>query len=115
MFGVAVTLPEKLVTRFPELAGVHWRRGGLPVHVAGWLLGKRSVAAITLWRTVFLARDVAFDAELLLHELRHVHQFAASRSFPVAYLWESVRRGYFANRFEADARAYASRRMRGDP
>ena len=55
------------------------------------------------------------DPELLLHELRHVHQFEASPAFPVLYLWESLFRGYHRNRFEADARAYASSRVRGAP
>ena len=88
------------------------RRGGLPVRVGGWALGRRVVAAITLWRTVFVAPGVALDAELLLHELRHVHQFEASTTFPVRYLWESVRRGYHANRYEADARTYAAAQLR---
>jgi hypothetical protein len=46
-----------------------------------------------------------------LHEIRHVQQFQASVSFPVQYLWESLRRGYYANRFEVDARRYASARL----
>ena len=112
MIGRRVILPPGLIARFPELASVHWRRGGVPVRVAGWFLGRRSAAAITLWNTVFLAPGVTFDAELLLHELRHVQQFGASAAFPVLYLWESVRRGYFANRYEADARAYAASRLR---
>jgi hypothetical protein len=29
----------------------------------------------------------------------------------VRYLWESARRGYFANRFEVDAREYAAQRL----
>lgn len=91
---------------------MHWRRGGIPVYVAGWPIGRRHVAAITLWRTVFLAPGVRLDPELLLHELRHVHQFQASQAFPFLYLWESLRRGYHDNRFEADARAYAARRIR---
>ena len=88
------------------------RRGGLPVRVGGWALGRSTVAAITLWRTVFVASGVALDAELLLHELRHVHQFEASAIFPLHYLWESVRRGYHANRYEADARTYAAAQLR---
>jgi hypothetical protein len=66
-----------------------------------------------LWRTVFLAPHARLDAELLLHELRHVHQFEASAAFPLLYLWESLFHGYRGNRFEADARAYASSRLRG--
>jgi len=113
LIGRRVAAPATLVARYPELGRVHWRRGGLPVFVAGWFLGQRSAAAITLWRTVFLAPHAPLDPELLLHELRHVHQFEASVAFPLLYLWESARRGYFANRFEADARDYAARRLRG--
>jgi len=113
LIGRRVAAPAALVARYPELGRVHWRRGGLPVFIAGWFLGQRSAAAITLWRTVFLAPHAPLDPELLLHELRHVHQFEASVAFPLLYLWESARRGYFANRFEADARDYAARRLRG--
>lgn len=113
LIGRPIALPEALVQRYPELAGAHWRRGGLLVRIGGWFLGQRSVAAITLWRVVWLAPDVGFAAELLLHELRHVHQFEASVAFPIRYVWESLRRGYFDNRYEADARAYAARRLHG--
>jgi len=114
LIGTRAELPPSLASRYPELARVQWRRGGVPVRVAGWFLGRgsRSAAAITLWRTVFLSPNVRFEAELLLHELRHVHQFEERLAFPVLYLWESVRRGYFDNRYEADARAYAARRLR---
>lgn len=112
LVGSGVELPKELVVRHPELAHMRLRRGGLPVRVGGWALGRRVVAAITLWRTVFVAPGVALDAELLLHELRHVHQFEASTTFPVRYLWESVRRGYHANRYEADARTYAAAQLR---
>ena len=81
--------------------------------IDGWFLGQLSAAEIKLWRTVFLSPHAPVDAELLLHELRHVHQFESSFAFPLLYLWESARRGYFANRFEADARDYAARRLRG--
>jgi hypothetical protein len=112
LIGRPVALPAAVVERFPELATVHWRRGGLPVRIAGLVLGRASAAAITLWRTVFLAPHVRLDAELLLHELRHVHQFQANAAFPLLYLWESLFHGYHRNRFEADARAFASRRVR---
>lgn len=82
------------------------------MRVGGWCLGKRSVAAITLWHTIWIAPDVEPDVELLLHELRHVEQFEASRAFPLRYLWQSLRHGYVRNRFEADARAYAASRVR---
>jgi hypothetical protein len=112
LIGRTVELPRPLLERFPELAAVHWRRGGLPLRVGGLFLGRTSVAAITLWRTVFLSPNVGLDPQLLLHELRHVHQFEANPAFPLLYLWESLRHGYHRNRFEADARAYAARRLR---
>jgi hypothetical protein len=70
------------------------------------------VSAITLWHTIWLAPDATRSAELLLHELRHVHQFEASATFPLQYLWQSVTRGYVGNRFEVDARRYAASRLR---
>ncbi|HEU4641681.1 MAG TPA: hypothetical protein VFS44_04435 [Gemmatimonadaceae bacterium] len=115
VIGERVRLPRALARPFPELEAVRIRRGGLPVRVGGWALGQRTVAAITLWRTIFVAPDVPLEAELLLHELRHVHQFEAAATFPVRYLWESIRRGYHANRYEADARRYATERLRAAP
>ena len=115
LIGVPVALPARVAERYPELREARYRRGGLPPRVGGWGLGQRTVAAITLWRTVFLAPGTPLDAELLLHELRHVHQFRASAAFPLLYLWESVRRGYHGNRFEADAQQYAARRVRPAP
>jgi hypothetical protein len=104
-------LPAPLVARYPELRRARWRRGGLPVRVGGWCLGQRTVSAITLWHTIWLAPDINPSIELLLHELRHVDQFEASAAFPLRYLWESVRRGYVWNRFEVDAREYAAARL----
>lgn len=111
--GRHTALPREIAARFPELDAVHWRRGGLPLWVAGLAMRRRGVSAITLWSVVFLAADAPWDPELLLHELRHVHQFGERLAFPVLYLWESIRRGYFDNRYEVDARAYAARRLRG--
>lgn len=113
LIGQPVELPTSLARRFPELNAARYRRGGLPPRVGGWCLGARSVAAITLWRTVWLASDVDWDPALLLHEVRHVHQFGSIPAFPVRYIWESFRRGYHSNRFESDARAYARDRMCG--
>lgn len=112
LVGVPEPLPPTLVARWPELARARWRRGGLPPRVGGWCLGTRTVAAITLWRTIFLGSDTRLDPELLLHEVRHVEQFANDRTFPLQYLWESARRGYHRNRFEVDAVRYAAHRVR---
>jgi hypothetical protein len=112
LLGRTEALPAALVARYPELAAIRLRTGGLPPRVAGWFLGRRTVSAITLWHTVFAAPDAHLDAELLLHELRHVHQFQGSSAFPILYLWESLRRGYHDNPYEVQARAFAAHRVR---
>jgi hypothetical protein len=111
LFGNAIALPEALTERFPELADLNYRRGGLPLRIGGLMLGQSTVAGITLGRTIFLAPATRLEPELLLHEFRHVQQFSEVRTFPFRYIWESLRRGYHANRYEADARSYAARRL----
>ena len=115
MIGRPIELPSSIVERFPELATVRWRRGGVPVRIGGLFLGRASVAAITFWRTVFLGPHVPLDPELLLHEFRHVHHFQTNLAFPLLYAWESLIHGYKRNRFETDARAYAAWRLRNPP
>lgn len=110
--GQPIELPHRLLRTYPELAEARWRRGGLAPRIGGLFLGRKTVAGITLWRTVHLGHGVSLDAELLLHELGHVRQFVASRTFPIRYLAESVRRGYSRNRYEHDAQAFAESRLR---
>src|SRR5450759_270035 len=100
LIGERIDVPEDVIRRFPDLAEATYRRGGLPVRLGGWALGTSTAAAITLWRTVFVAPTTALDAELLLHELRHVHQFLEYKAFPVSYLWQSIRYGYTRNTYE---------------
>ena len=111
LIGRPVALPAALVAQWPELASARWRVGGLPPRIGGWCLGRKSVAGITLGRTIWLAPAQRPGAELLLHELRHVQQFAESRWFPLRYALESARRGYRGNRYELDAVQYARRRL----
>jgi hypothetical protein len=113
VLGVPEALPAHLGSKFPELSGIRLRRGGLLPRIGGWFLGASSVQAITLWRTVWLGLGVEASAELLLHELRHVHQFQTVPAFPLRYIAEFLRRGYRRNRFEVEARQFASERMRG--
>ncbi|HEX2778776.1 MAG TPA: hypothetical protein VHM30_04700 [Gemmatimonadaceae bacterium] len=110
--GHEIALPAAMVRRHPELLDARWRVGGLPPRIAGLFLGRRSVAGITLWRTVFLAPGLVPSADLLLHELGHVRQFGSSRLFPLRYLLESARRGYCANRYEREAQEFADERLR---
>lgn len=109
--GRRMQLPSAFTDVYPELAEVSYRRGGIPPRIAGWVLGTRSAAAITLWRTIFIAPGTPLTAELLLHELRHVHQFLERKTFPLSYLWQSVRHGYLRNAYEVDARRYSALRL----
>lgn len=111
LVGEHLALPDTLADRYPELLTLRFRRGGLPLRVGGWMLGQATVAAITLGRTIFLAPNTRLDPELLLHEFRHVQQFSERKMFPFHYIWQSLRRGYYANRYEADARSYAASRL----
>ena len=115
LIGTPMSLPEPVLERWPELREARWRRGGLPPRIGGWCLGRSTVAGITLGRTIFLAPHAPLAPELLLHELRHVHQFASDRAFPLRYVWRSLRRGYARNEYETDARAFAASRAGGDP
>jgi len=111
LIGERIDLPDAMLQNYPDLAQATYRRGGLPVRVAGWALGTSSAAAITLWRTIFVAPRTQLTPDLLLHELRHVHQFLQRRTFPFSYLWQSIRYGYSRNAYEEDARRYAARRL----
>ena len=111
LIGDPLELPPDILARYPELAEAEYRRGGLAVRIGGWALGAATAAAITLRRTVFVAPSTALTAELLLHELRHVHQFQENWAFPVSYLWQSLRYGYSRNAYEVDARRYSASRL----
>ena len=113
LIGVPFTLPVPLLERYPELGDARWRCGGIALRIGGWCIGRPTVSGITLWRTIWIAAGAPLEPELLLHELRHVHQFEADPLFPLRYLWLSVRHGYTDNPYEADPRAYAARRLAG--
>lgn len=113
LLGRPFSLPATLLATYPELREARWRRGGLALRVGGWFLGRSTVSGITLWRTICLAERAPLSPELLLHELRHVHQFQGDRAFPLRYLWRSVRHGYTDNPYESDARSYAAQRVAG--
>lgn len=50
------------------------------------------------------------DERWLRHELCHVRQFKQHGFLPfiVKYIWESIRHGYYNNKYEAEARAAES-------
>jgi hypothetical protein len=72
----------------------------------------RGMAATTRPNRILLSGSgTAFiaDPDFLLHEFFHVvHQWNCRRLTRVRYLLESCRRGYWNNRFECEARAFAA-------
>ena len=64
------------------------------------VLGK-TIHLFGVTKTGFLA-----DEKWLKHELCHIKQFKqyGCFNFVVRYLWESLRKGYYNNRFEMEAR-----------
>ncbi len=77
--------------------------------IAARKLGKTSVA-IVLGNTIHL-RNVSESSFLknekwLRHELCHIRQFERYGfiGFIARYLWESLRKGYYHNKYEVEAR-----------
>lgn len=77
--------------------------------IAAWKLNARSVA-IVMGHTIHLHRateeDLLQDERWLKHELCHVRQFKqyGTLNFIILYVWESLRHGYYQNKFEIEAR-----------
>ena len=78
--------------------------------IAAMKLQSRSVA-IVMGKTIHLhgaTRDLFLQNEpWLKHELCHIKQFHDHGyfTFIAKYLWESLRKGYHNNKYEAEARA----------
>lgn len=77
--------------------------------IAAKKLGSKNVAMV-LGKTIHLhnTSKAAFlkDEKWVKHELCHINQFKQHGyvGFIVKYLWESIRKGYYNNRFEVEAR-----------
>ena len=67
--------------------------------------------AMVLGKTIHLhnitTKQFLSDEKLLKHELCHVRQYQQHGylRFIVKYLWQSLRKGYYNNKFELEARA----------
>ena len=72
-------------------------------------LGTQNVA-ITIGKTIHLyhvsKEDFLKDQKWLKHEMCHINQFKKYGffNFIAKYLWESLRHGYFNNKYEKEAR-----------
>ena len=71
---------------------------------------RSSNVAMVFGKTIHLfgvsKTDFLQDEKWLKHELCHIRQFKqyGYLNFVVKYLWESLRKGYYNNRFEVEAR-----------
>ena len=77
--------------------------------IAAIKLGAKAVAMV-LGKTIHLHNttktDFLKDERWVKHELCHIKQFKEHGyvGFIVKYIWESIRKGYYNNRFEVEAR-----------
>ena len=78
--------------------------------IAAWKLSSQSVAMV-LGKTIHLhnttKENFLQNKKWVKHELCHIQQFRQHGciGFIAKYLWESMRKGYYNNRFEVAARA----------
>lgn len=77
--------------------------------IAAWKLKATSVAivfgnTIHLWNSS--AANFLQNEKWLKHELCHIRQYKQHgyAGFIIKYIWESLRKGYYNNRFEVEAR-----------
>jgi hypothetical protein len=89
--------------RVPD--GVTVREGRLIPAIGGWLARMgQPAAAVTLRRTIIVHPGATLTRRLLLHELEHVRQWREDPLFPLRYTTETLRNGYWNNRYEQQAR-----------
>jgi len=92
-----------------HIPGIKIRQNSPLARIAAWKLGAGSVA-ITMGRTIHLhnacPKEFLADSRWLRHELAHVEQFRryGFYRFIWLYILESLRKGYYLNRFEVEAR-----------
>ena len=78
--------------------------------IAAFKLGTKRVAMV-IGNTIHLynttKEEFLNDKRWLKHELCHIRQFKQHGFFMfiIKYVWESIKKGYYNNRFEAEARA----------
>jgi hypothetical protein len=116
-FRIRTLIPETLALRSFLLALLimpylpfYIREDALIARVAAFFL-KSKRAAIVLGRTIYLhgakEQELTNSLPWLRHELRHVEQSQQQGAvlFLLRYLVESLRQGYWNNRYEVEARA----------
>lgn len=85
------------------------KENSLAARIAAWKLNASSVAivfgsTIHLWNCS--KQEFLQNEKWVKHELCHIRQYQQHGywSFILKYLWESLQKGYYNNRFEVEAR-----------
>lgn len=97
------------IVKMVEEQGVKIKEKSFIGRIAAWKLGSATVA-IVLGKTIHLhnVSKAAFlsNEAWVKHELCHVKQFREYGYWPfiALYVWESIKKGYINNKFEAEAR-----------
>jgi Domain of unknown function (DUF4157) len=111
LFGIAVEIPQATAKALEEIFGESVTHIRVIEHsfYARLHIGAR---ATTRRGRILLAESSArfwSDPELVLHEYFHVVRQWQPRRLTIArYLLESLRRGYWLNRYEIEARHFAA-------
>ncbi len=107
--GREAPLPEALSGALEQLLGE--RIGHVKVIEHSWLARLHGACATTRVQRIYLrgsAADFFTNPWLMLHEYCHVlHQWQTGSLTVRRYLFECLRHGYWNNRFEVEARAFA--------
>lgn len=88
----------------------HIKENSWLAKIAARKLKSHSVAMV-LGKTIHLhnttKEDFLKDTRWVKHELCHIKQFEQHGyiGFIIKYLWESIKNGYYNNRYEVEARA----------
>jgi Domain of unknown function (DUF4157) len=113
MRGREAAVPDAVSGALEQLLGE--RIGHVKVIEHSWFARLHGAFATTRAHRIYLrgsAADFFGDARLLLHEYCHVvHQWQPGTLTLKSYLTECLRRGYWNNHFEVEARAFADRNI----
>ncbi|MCI0353701.1 MAG: hypothetical protein L0099_01490 [Acidobacteria bacterium] len=108
-------MPQALRTALVELLGEDAQRVALIERSWRVRWHPRAIAT-TRPNRIYLRGSIeefARDAEIVLHEYFHVlGQWRPRRLTRFRYMWEWLRRGYRANRFEVEAREFVASNLR---
>lgn len=86
------------------------KENSILARIATWKLESNS-AAIVIGKTIYIygvsKQDFQKNDRWVKHEMCHIRQFQRYGvfNFICKYLWESIRKGYYNNQYEIEARS----------